>query len=73
MNYLGSQAQKRYFIFIMWNDDFNRLQLVIIEGAAALSLILIVTERAVREFEKTLLRILRAWATIKTALKRNDS
>jgi hypothetical protein len=53
----------------MWNDDLNRIQLIIIEAAAALSLILIVAGRTVGELEKTLLRVLRAWATIKTAFK----
>jgi hypothetical protein len=72
MNYLVRCAQKRYFVFIMWNDDLNRIQLIILEAATALSLILIVTERAAGEFEKTVLRILRAWATIKEALTKND-
>ena len=69
MNCLGGQAQKRYFRF-MWNDDFYRIQLIIIEAAAALSLVLIVTERVAGEFEKTVLRLLKAWANIMTALRK---
>ena len=68
MNYLVRKAQKRYFVLIMWNDDLNRIQLIILEAATALSLILIVTERAAREFEKTVVRLLKVWATLKTAL-----
>jgi hypothetical protein len=54
----------------MWNDDFYRIQLIIIEAAAVLSVLMIVAERVAAEFEKTVLRLLRAWGTIKTALKK---
>lgn len=54
----------------MWNDDFNRIQLIIIEAAAALSLILIVIERAVRELEKTLLRLSKGLGDCKDSVKK---
>ena len=54
----------------MWNDHFYSIQLIIIEAAAVLSLLMIVAERVAGDFEKAVLRLLQAWATIKTALKK---
>lgn len=57
----------------MLESDFYRLEVIVLEIGSALSLFLLVAQRAIKEFERTLLLFLRTWNSIRRALSGKSS
>jgi len=54
----------------MLKSDLYRLEIIVFEIGSAVSLFLLVAQRAMKEFERTLLLFLSTWNTVKRALSR---
>jgi hypothetical protein len=54
----------------MLKSDLYRLEIIVLEIGSAVSLFLLVAQRAIKEFERTVLLFLRTWNAVKGALIR---